>query len=132
MKKLLIPFFIVLLTGCAAGGKPTSFVDEILIINNSRELLQEVTVSVTGTGRSFSCGNIAPLGICANRFGARRYESKPIEISWIFGNVERSTEQFVLHVPAYFSMGIPMRGVLEISPEGSISAYFEQDAPFRR
>jgi len=51
----------------------------------------------------------------------------PIRIAWIFGNTSGQTDEFILEVPATFSTALPLRGVLEISPQGSISAYFQQD-----
>ncbi|MFB3059136.1 MAG: hypothetical protein ACE1ZB_05335, partial [Gammaproteobacteria bacterium] len=37
-----------------------------------------------------------------------------------------ANDEFVLEVPATFDSKLSLRGVLEITPEGSISAYFEQ------
>ena len=103
--------------------------NEILIVNNSRALIRDVTISAGAGGRSFSCSNIAPLGICADKFPRRRYMRSPIQIAWIFGNAARQTREFVLEVPATFHTSLALRGVLEISAEGSISAFFEQDSP---
>ena len=80
-------------------------------------------------GRVFSCGNIALRGICSNKFPQRRYMKNPIWAAWVFGNTAGQTAAFVLDVPAKFAISFPLRGVLEISPQGTISAYFEQDTP---
>lgn len=106
-------------------------INEIQVVNNSREMIQQVTVSVPSTGATFGCGNIAPFGICSNRMDKRRYEYNPIKIDWVFGNTSGQTEEFVIDVPAYFSTGVPLRAVLAFSPEGELSAYFEQETPFR-
>ena len=50
----------------------------------------------------------------------------PITIAWVFGSIAQQTDEFVLEVPATFDSKLAIRGVLEITPEGSISAYFEQ------
>ncbi len=50
----------------------------------------------------------------------------PITIAWEFGSIARQTDEFVLEVPAIFDTELSLRGVLEITPRGSISAYFEQ------
>lgn len=132
MKKLLFPGFALLLTACASTEyRPSYMIDEIQVINNSREMIQQVTVSVPSTGATFGCGNIAPFGICSNRMDKRRYEYNPIKIDWVFGNTSGQTEEFVIDVPAYFSTGVPLRAVLAFSPEGELSAYFEQETPFR-
>jgi hypothetical protein len=130
-KNYIIVVVALLLSACVAGSKyePNYTYNEILIINNSKELIKDVSISSAATGRSFSCGNIAPLGICLNRMPRRRYKEGPLQIDWVFGNSARQTDEISPAVPAYFQPGLPLRGVLEISPQGEISAYFEQDSP---
>lgn len=129
MKIYLVAGLALLATGCSSTYKPNYIYSEIRVVNNSRELLQEVTVTVPSTGRTLSCGNIAPLGICSNRFGKRRYEYNPIRIDWAFGNSAGQTDEFVVPVPATFSTGLAMRAVIAISEQGEISAYFKQESP---
>ena len=128
-KNCIILIAGLLLSACATSSNPTYHYNEILIVNNSRDLIREVTISASETGRQFSCGNIAPLGICSDKFPRRRYEQNPIRVSWVFGGSARQTSEFVLEVPATMSIGLPLRGVLAIAPDGSISTYFEQDTP---
>lgn len=101
--------------------------NEILIINHSQEIIQDVTITAGASGRRFSCGNIAPLGYCSDKFPSRRYLRNPVQIGWIIGNLARQTRDFVLEVPTSFDTATPIRGVLVISAEGTISAHFEQD-----
>ena len=131
MKKIATLLGIgVLASACATGSyEPGYSYNEILIVNNSRELVRDVTITGQETGRSFSCTSIAPLGICSDRFPQRRYQETPIQVSWAFGKSASKTAVFLLEVPATLSTGLPLRGVLEISPEGEISAYFDQDSP---
>ena len=129
MKNYSILLLGLLLSACATGHEPRYFYNEILIVNKSRVVIQDVTISADETGRMFSCGNIAPLGICSNKVPQRRYMQSPITLAWVFGNTARQTEKFVLEVPKAMSNEFPLRGVLEISPSGSVSAYFEQDTP---
>lgn len=131
MKKYLITGFALLVSACATTYRPSHIYSEVLVNNNSNELLSEVTISVPSTGLSFSCGNVAPLGICANRFGKRRYQYSPIQVEWTYGNTQRKTEEFVIEVPAYFTTGNTLRAVFDVSAEGEMSAYFEQDTPTR-
>ncbi len=119
----------ILLSACATVNEPRYFYNEILIINKSRELIQDVHISVSATNRLFSCGNIAPLGICSNKIPSRQYMKNPIRIAWVFGNTASQTNEFVLEVPATMTAAVPLRGVLEISLQGSLSAYFEQGSP---
>jgi hypothetical protein len=127
MKKLSVLITSLFLSSCATSYNSDYFYNEILIINNAGILVQDVTISAGETGRMFSCGNIAPRGICSDKFPQRRYMKNPIRIAWVFGNTTGQTEAFVLEVPATFTTAFPLRGVLEIDPQGSISAYFQQD-----
>ena len=129
MKKSVLIVIGLLGSACATTYQPSYTYNEILVANNSRELIQNVAIEVVGTGREFSCGNIAPFGICSNRFGQRPYEQNPIQVSWSFGSSVNQTEAFVVKVPTRFSTELPLRGVLAIGPDGSISTYFEQDTP---
>ena len=129
MKNSVVLIFSVLGSACATPFQPAYTYNEILVVNNSRELIQDVTVEVVSTGRMFSCGNVVPFGICSNRFSKRRYERNPIQISWAIGDTSSKTEAFVVEVPATFYTGYALRGVLDIAPDSSISAYFEQDTP---
>ena len=129
MKKYLIVALGLMGSACATTYQPSYYYNEILVVNNSKELVQDVTISATNNGRVFSCGNIAPFGICSNRIGKRRYEQNPIQVSWTFGGSSNQTEAFVIKVPATFYTAFPLRGVVAIEPDGSISTYFEQDTP---
>ncbi len=127
MKKTVVVMSVILVAACAGTNRPSYSVNEILLVNNSREVLREVKVSVPSTRRSFSCGSVAPLGICGNKIPRRRYEYNPIRVEWTFGNRSRSTGEFIVQVPDTFSAELPLRGVLAVSQDGSIEAYFEQD-----
>ncbi len=129
MKKYFILITGLLLSSCVTSYESPYSYNEILIVNRSRQLIQDVTISAGETNRRFSCGNIAPLGICSDKFPRRPYLKSPIRISWVFGNTSGQSNDFVLEVPATYSTEFPLRGVLEISPQGSISAYFQQDTP---
>ncbi len=118
-----------LLSSCVSSFQPQYYYNEILIANDSRQLVQDVTIHVVGTNRVFSCGNIAPRGICSNKMPPRPYLKKPIRITWVFGTIARQTSEFVLEVPPSMDTAIPLRGVLKVNPQGDISAFFEQTMP---
>lgn len=119
----------ILLSSCATAYQPTYYYNEILIQNTSSVLLREVKISSGESGRSFSCSNIAPKGICSNRFPRRQYMNTPIQVSWILGNSAAKSKEIVLDWPGRFSSGsaFPLRGVVELGPQGTIAAYFEQE-----
>ncbi len=128
MKKTIVAAGAILVAACAGTNRPSYDINEVLLVNKSREVLRAVRVSVPSTGRSFSCGSVAPRGICGNKIPRRRYEGNPIRVEWTFGNRSRSTGEFIIQVPATFYTELPLRAVLAVSPNGSIEAYFEQDA----
>ena len=119
----------LLLSSCATAYQPTYYYNEILIQNTSTALLREVRISSAESGGSFSCSNIAPKGICSNRFPRRQYMNNPIQLSWILGNSAAESRDILLESPGQFSSGsaFPLRGVVEVGPQGSIAAYFEQE-----
>ena len=119
------------LASCASGYKPAYYYNEILIVNNSTESIRDVSISVADTGGRFGCANIAPLGICANRFPRRSYEYRPIRIDWVYAGEPRRTDSFVVDVPQTFYTGLVLRAVIDISPEGAVSAYFQQENPVK-
>ena len=122
---------LLLLSACASDGdySPSYTYNQILIVNNSKELIKEINLVSEVTGRTFGCGNIAPLGICSNQSSPRRYREGPVRIDWVFGNNPRKVEELTPRVPAYFQPGLPLQIVLEISPTGRLSARFEQISP---
>lgn len=133
MKETIFVAVALLLSACATGtGQgPNYTYNQILIINNSKELIKNVTIRSADADSFFSCDNIAPLGICTNRFGRRPYRQRPFSIEWVFGDRVQQTDVVTLKVPAYDSTGVPLRGVIKISPQGSMSAYFEQNSGWR-
>ena len=92
-------------------------------------MIEQVTISAGASGRSFNCGNVVPLGLCTDKFPSRRYQKNPIRVNWVVNGTAGHTREFVLEVPATFVPELPLRGVLDISPDGTISAFFQQDDP---
>ncbi len=110
-------------TACASTEPRTYFFDEVAVVNRSRAPVTDVTIRDVKNDRLFSCGNVAPFGICANRFAQRPYQRNPIQISWTIGNSTRQTREIQVDVPAGLDPGTLLRGVLEIRPTGDISVY---------
>ena len=117
------------LAACAGGYNPQYNINEIVINNNSDQAVRNV--SIRAGGRVFKCENIAPYGMCANRFAQRKYQNDGIEVEWALGNGARQSDSLQLDVPATFITGLALRGVLDVGPGGGIEAHFEQETPFR-
>jgi hypothetical protein len=108
---------------------PTYTYNEVVVLNQSRALVRDVLISATESGRVFSCGNIAPRGMCSNKFQPQTYRGSPIQITWAIGNGRRHSKTIELELPKSFVAELPMRGVLLIDGQGSIKAYLQQEPP---
>ena len=103
--------------------------NEIVVLNQSRAPVRDVLISATESDRVFSCGNIAPHGICSNKFRPQSYQGSPIQIAWVIGNGRRHSKTIELELPESFVPELPMRGVLVIDGQGAIKAYLQQEPP---
>jgi len=119
----------LMLSSCATMSGPTYTYNEVVVLNTSRAPVWDVTISATDSGRVFSCGNIAPRGICSNKFRPQTYQGSPIQITWVIGNGQRHSKTIELELPASFVAELPMRGVLVIDSQGAIKAYLQQEPP---
>jgi len=128
--KFILLIGVSLITACASSGNyaPIYTYDEFLVNNNSNQPIPSLKVTFSDSEPGLSCENIAALGICTVRFANRRYMESPFSVDWAFGNNPSRVDELNLKVPAYFTLGPPLRMVLEISPQGEISAHFEKES----
>jgi hypothetical protein len=119
-----------LLASCATTPPVPAFsYNEVVIVNRLRVAVQNVTLQAAETNRVFSCGNIAPRGICSNKFPERPYYGDPIRVSWQVAGGRGYNRQIGLQLPESFKPELPLRGVLVIAAQGSLSAFLEQEVP---
>ena len=130
MRSIFFFAFVYLITACATNHQPTYYYNEIRVLNNSSQILRNLSIRVPATGGEFSCGNIAPKGLCSNRFGARKYHYNPVQIEWSFGGGPVRTQDFTVPVPATFNLGLKIQGVVEVSDTGEMKVYFEQESGY--
>ena len=129
MKNLVSAVILVLtLSACATSYNPRYRILEIVVNNNTRDAVRDVTIRADD--RVFSCGNIAPLGICSNRFAGYVDQANTVDIEWTLGNDAPRRERLEVSVPATFSIGRPLIGILDIEPQGGIKASFREFAAF--
>ena len=122
---------VCLIAACATSYQPTYYYNEIRVINNSSQILRNFSIRVPATGGEFSCGNVAPKGLCSNRFGKRKYQYNPIEVEWRYGGNPLQTQEFTVPVPGTFTLGLAIQGVVEVSENGEMRAYFRQETLYR-
>jgi hypothetical protein len=130
-KPVFMLVFTCLLSACVTVSEPDPLFtyNEVVIVSRLHVPVQDVVIQAGETGRMFSCGNVAPRGICSNKFPARPYYGDPIQVSWLIANGRRHGKTIELQLPESFLPEIPLRGVLVISAQGTVSAYLEQEAP---
>lgn len=128
IKRLFLAGLALLASACATSFEPTYIYSEVLVVNNSSEVLSDVRVTLTGIDRRFDCGDIVALGVCSKRFGKRRYQYEPLLIEWAAGGGPRRSDELVIEVPLTFSTGAALRAVLAVSETGVMTAYFEQES----
>jgi hypothetical protein len=130
-KPVFLLAFTCLLSACVTVSEPEPLFtyNEVVIVSRLRVPVQDVAIQASETGRVFSCGNIAPRGICSNKFPAQPYYGNPIQVSWLIANGRRHDRTIELQLPENFAPELPLRGVLVIGAQGALSAYLEQEAP---
>jgi hypothetical protein len=119
----------LLLSSCATNFDPAFYYDEIIVHNKSGEPIHNLTLTASGSDRSLSCAEIAPNAICRDKFPRRQFMRNPLQVSWESGDAPSRSEATTLETPATLSFGssFPMRAIIEITADGSVSSYFEQD-----
>lgn len=131
MKTLQVVLTSLLFSGCVTGYNPSYFYNEIQVVNLSGETIADVNLRVGGSGRTLACAEVKSNAMCSERFGKRRYPQGKLDLSWTGGDGKRRSQQAAPSAPAYFPSAFALRVVMEIKPDGSINAFFEQDEPGR-
>ena len=131
MKGTLLVAAVIMLSACATGKNhgPTFSYNEITVENNSQETVKNLSIRVAGTDQVYECGDIAALRVCSQRFARHKITETPFTVDMGFGDKERQTVEIPMSVPAYSAPGLAQRAIFEISPQGEITARFEQKTP---
>ena len=116
----------LVLSACAGGYTPQYQIKEIKIVNNSNQPLRDV--SIRASQRVLDCAEVAPLGICSDRFGRRKFHQHSIEVEWMPGDGPRRSESLPVDVPATFSTGLPLSAEIQVDPQGGISVRYRQES----
>ncbi len=130
MNKLALVLLGLACTTTVAYAQNYSF-NRVMVVNNSDQLLRDVSVRDVRTGRVHDCDDVGPLGVCTRNLGNRRLGDGDFEITLAQGDAAARTESFTPSVPAYYYTGLPLQMIFDISDNGELSFYFKQETPFR-
>ena len=131
MKKLIVLLACGLMTACATGYNPRYYFNEVQVVNLTGATITDVSWLVVNSPKALSCPEVAKFAMCAERFPNRRYPQQGIELSWSHADGSRKSNMPNPPVAAYFLTAFPLRIVMELSEDGSVKAFYEQDEPGR-
>ena len=122
-KILLTALLLMVVSAAGARYMPSYTYNTIYVVNDSEELLRNVTVEDTRHGTRLDCGDIAPMGSCQLWFGNRSYQKNPLRFSW-----NQQSEELMLDIPVTLASGPTLRGIITVGNDGSLSTSADQPA----
>ena len=128
MRFMFLFMSLFLLSSCASISEPYYY-NEIVVLNNTRQLIPHVVIRAEKTNRMFGCRNIAPAAKCSNKTTKKEIKNSKLKITWTYNGVERTTGNFKIKIPQHIHKSIPMRGVLALQSDGTVKFWLEQDKP---
>ncbi len=131
MKKIIVLFACGLMSACTLGYNPRFFFNEVQVVNLTGATIRDVSWQVVNSPKALSCPEVAKFAMCADRFPRWRYPKQGIEVSWTHGDGSEKSGMPNPAIPAYYSPAYALRVVMELSEDGTIKAFYEQDEPGR-
>lgn len=129
MKYVTLLLIGALIAGCATGYNPSYVFKRVEVVNLAGGPLHDLTWNVIGSGKTMTCSEVEAKGICAEYFATHRYPKAGIELTWTHVDGERKTAIINPNVPAFFYTGLPLSIFIEIGPDATLRAYYDQDTP---
>ena len=130
MKKLAIVFAGLAVTACVTGGyQPTYRFKQLQVVNLTGATVENVEVRVLESEKTLACAEVNNNAICNKYFGSRRYPQRGVQLNWTHTDGSGRSETFNPPIPVTFYNAFPLRIIMEINPEGSVQAFYEQDEP---
>lgn len=126
MRFTLLFASLFLLLSCASISKPYYY-NEIVVLNNTQQLIPHVVIRAKETQRMFGCRNIAPGAKCSNKTKSKKIKNSKLKITWTYNGAERTTGNFKITIPENMLKSIPLRGVLALQSDGTVKFWLEQD-----
>jgi hypothetical protein len=124
-----------LLGACSAPSKhPESTaaaiaINGVQIINRLSTTVTDVQILVPATGNFVSCGTILRNTACSTSFPGRRYDRKPVQVSWKEQGQAHTTGNFVIEPPANLDLARPMWIEVVIFAPGQAGAKLVRNSP---
>ncbi len=130
MKKLSILLLSLSTVACVTGYNPTYYYNYIQVVNLTGGSIVDVKVQIGESGRTVSCDSVLKNALCDERFGRRRYPQQGIHLSWTHTDGSRKSQLLTPAISVIYYSAFPLRIMLEISENGSVKSYFEQEEPW--
>lgn len=128
MRSIFLFTSFLVLSSCASISEPYYY-NEIVVLNNTRQLIPHVVIRAEKTNNMFGCRNIAPGAKCSNKTKKKEAKNNKLKITWTYNGVERTTGNFKVKTPEHMHKSIPLRAVLALQPDGTVRFWLEQDKP---
>ena len=129
MTKLFLILLSLSTFACATGYNPRYYFNEIQAVNLTSAMITDVTIRVADSPKTLACAEVAKNAMCADRFGKYPYPQQGIELSWTHTDGSRKSDSFAPAIPVTYNSVFPLRIVMEVSADGSVKPFYEQDEP---
>jgi hypothetical protein len=129
MKILYLLVLGVAISACSMKYTPMYYLNEIQVVNRTGTTITNVSVRFQNSTKTLFCDEVTDNRYCQDLFPRHRYPQQVIELSWVHGDGTTQSRQFNPGIPAYFNTAFPLRLMMEVSEQGTVKTYFEQEEP---
>ena len=131
MKTILFALSCLTLISCSMGYNPRFYYSFIEVANHTGGTINNVEIQIGADGRNLRCDEVTKNRTCNERFGKRPYPQQTIELSWQDSAGQSQTRQLDPVLSATLSPAFGLKILVKIKEDGSVTADFRQDEPFR-
>ncbi len=124
IKQILMLLASLVFLSCAVIEAPYYY-NEIVLRNNSDELVKDVKILSMKTNRMIRCANIPPGSQCSDKFPKRKRVKSNLSITWTHRGKTHQEDNIVLNIPDDYDRSIPMRGVLIVNKDSTLMIFVE-------
>ena len=132
MKAVLFALSCLTLVACSIGYAPRMYYSYIEVANHTGTTISNVEVQIGADGRNLRCAEVTKNRICEERFARRPYPRQTIEVSWQDSVGQSQTRQLDPVLSVHLSPAFPMKILLNIKEDGSVTVDIRQDETFSR